>query len=229
MAYKTRLAFILKYSKIHIFAFISIFYGLVFGGIFSLGEMADGNVPIAKFLFNSLLTGGLYFCLFSVAIVAIYIGKNTKAFISLSMSRKVIIKMWYEIVIYMATINTIIITILALVGPHYTSNMPRLLNMDFLNLTAKDILVLIVLVWISNQLLIQIISLVTNIGNRYNMVVASTSLFLSLAFIVFAIKPMLDLIIWGELLIPVMLIITILTMLLIAVNKYLLKRVEVTR
>jgi len=229
MDYRTRLKFILKYSKIHVFAFISFFYGLIFGGMFSLGELVSEKASIGKFLFGSLATGGLYFCIFSIAIIAIYIGKNTKAFISLSMSRKTIIRMWYEIVIYMASINTIIILLLAIIGPHYASNIPRLMDMDFTNLTPMDVLVLIVFLWVSNQLIIQMTSLIINIGNRFSLILAFTALILSLSLIVLSVIPLLNLIIWGELLIPIILIITILTSVLFVINKQLLKHVEVTR
>jgi len=229
MDYKTRLTFILKYSKIHVFALISFFYGLLFGGLFNLGELVGEKASIGNFLFGSLATGGIYFCIFSIAVIAIYIGKNTKAFISLSMSRKNIIKMWNEIIIYMASINTVIIMLLAIWGPNYATDMPRLLDMDFRNLSIIDALVLIVFIWVSNQLIIQLTSLVTNIGNRYSIVLAFTCLISSLALIVLSIIPLLNLIIWGELLIPVILIITILNSVLFLVNRHLLKHVEVTR
>jgi hypothetical protein len=161
--------------------------------------------------------------------IGIYMGQSTKAFVSLSMPRKMIIKLWKELVIMVTLMVTIIVMTIILISRRIDIDIIRLFNMDLDHMGVKELLVMFVIIMVIFHTILQLVSIISNIGNNYGIINLITAIAIGIAIIVTMIIPLLNLIIWGDNLYLYIAVLTVVNFLMMHVNKKMLKRVEVLR
>lgn len=230
MTFKERLPIVVKYSQLHLFLLISFVYGIIFGGIIQIVDFINNEVVWNELIFSALATGGGYFCIFSLAMIGIYMGQSTKAFISLSMPRKMIIKLWRELTFLISLVDTIIIMTIFFMARYFDNiDFLRLMNMDLVQVSPREFLTIFVLVFLGFMFIFQIISLIANIGNNHGLLNMFSAIALGLALVFAMIVPVINLVVWGQFLYIYMAALVIVNLGLIHVNKRMLNRVEVVR
>lgn len=230
MTVKNRLKLVLTFTNFHLFALIAIIYGVFFGGLLNLSDALSGETSARAAMATSFTTGGFYFCFFSVAMIIIFVTMNTKLFKSFSVSEKIIQKMWHDLTIIVTLVNTIILMAVILLLKTTADYHVRILNMDIITGGISVYIILALLIALATLFTIQLMTLLSNIGNHHGLLYAlgssilvlSTALFLGVDFVKHVIF-------WGEHVLPITAGTLILTIILYLINKRMLRNIEVGR
>lgn len=225
-----RLIIILKHSKLGMFAFISLLYGVLFGGMFNISMVMHKKETILDFVKTMYFSGGGYFCIFVIAIVILFVAQNTKLFLSLSMPKKDIFKIWNDLVLYMASIGSIIlysILIITINDAEFLSK--RILNMNINAMALVDHLKLFLIIILVVATIIIIGSIIAAIGNNYGLFIAFGLLGIFLSLIIFSIPLIKTTLFWGDYLLIKIITLILIDVLLWFINRKLIYNTEVVR
>jgi hypothetical protein len=231
MNFKDRLFVNMKSTNFKLLILMTVFYGIIFGGISQIGNMFNGKLDIKALAFTILANTIIYGLMFLIILIIIYNVQSIKMMLVIGMSRKNLIKCWIELHVYILLIAVTGVSIVLLISQFENSSYLsyRMLDVDFNNLGGVGFLKVLIMIVMLFATIIGILNLVAQIGNHYgwrwvlNMVIGLVGCLL------LVMPRMITVIVWGQGYWLMFLILTVITSMTFFLSYRLVNKMEVKR
>lgn len=200
MNFRERLFVNTKSTSFKMMIAMSVFYGIIFGGITQIDSMINGETDLKNFIFSIIATTIAYGVMFLLVMMIVYNSQGIKMMMTLGMSRKNLVKCWRDFHLYnlvIGTLGTVIVLVLVqLSDSKYLSY--RVLDVDFNGPGIIGFIKYLVTVVALFTALMGILNIVAQVGNHFGWRWV-VNLVIGLVAILFLVGPfMINVITWGS-------------------------------
>jgi len=229
MNFKDRLYVNSKAVSLKLMIGMSIFYGLIFGGISQIDDMMQGTMDVKNFIISIIVTCITYGMMFLLIILIIYNAQGVKMLMTLGISRKNLVKCWRDYQLYSSFIGVAAISIMWVLIQlrEPTFLVYRWLGIDVNNPSVYGFIVYLLMVTALLLALMGALNLIAQVGNCYGWRWVINLVIGMVASLLLVGPAIIKMIIWGHNYGLVLAGIGVVILLTFTLSDYLVKKMEV--